>query len=128
MAGEFWLTERQWKAIAPLLPTNQPGARRVNDRRVLSGIVHMLRNGGRWQDCPTCYGPPTTIYNRYHRWSQRGIWAGMLAALVQATPGGLHLIDSTTAKAHRSAAGGKGGPTTKPSAVREAGGAPKSIS
>lgn len=51
----------------------------------------------------------TTIYNRYHRWSLRGIWQGMLAAVVEATPGGMHLIDSTTAKAHRSAAGGKGG-------------------
>lgn len=128
MASEFWLTDRQWEAIAPLLPSNQPGARRVDDRRVLSGIVHMLRAGGRWQDCPSCYGPPTTIYNRYHRWSQRGIWTSMLAAVAQATPGGLHLIDSTTAKAHRSAAGGKGGPTSKPSAVHEEAEGPKSIS
>lgn len=114
MSGEFWLTDRQWAALAPLLRTNQPGARRVDDRRVISGIVHMLRNGGRWQDCPACYGPSTTIYNRYHRWSGRGIWAGMLAALVEATPGGLQLIDSTTAKAHRSAAGGKGGRNSRP--------------
>ena len=91
-----------------MLPLKQPGARRVDERRVISGIVHMLRNGGRWQYCPACYGSSTTIYNRYHRWSARGIWAGMLAALVEATPGGLHLIDSTTAQAHRSAAGGKG--------------------
>ena len=89
MAGEFWLSDRQWAAIAPLLPVNQPGARRVDDRRVISGIVHMLRNGGRWQDCPACYGPPTIIYNRYHRWSGRGIWTGMLAALAKATPGGM---------------------------------------
>ena len=109
MAGEFWLSERQWSRLDPLLPVNQPGAQRKDDRRVISGIVHMLRNGGRWQDCPACYGPPTTIYNRYHRWSQRGIWQAMLQALVEATPGGLHLIDSTTSKAHRSAAGGKGG-------------------
>lgn len=114
MAGEFWLSDRQWAAMAPLLPTNQPGARRVDDRRVISGIVHMLKNGGRWQDCPACYGPSTTIYNRYHRWSGRGIWAAMLATLIEATPGGLQLIDSTTAKAHRSAAGGKGGLTARP--------------
>ena len=101
MAGEFWLSDRQWAVISPLLPTNQPGARRVDVRRVISGIVHMLRNGGRWQDCPVCSGPLTTIYIRYDRWSGRGIWAGMLAALVEVTPGGLQLIDSTTAKAHR---------------------------
>lgn len=114
MANEFWLSDRQWSVIARLLPTNQPGAHRTDDRRVISGIVHMLKHGGRWQDCPAIYGPSTTIYNRYHRWSQRGVWQGMLAALVEATPGGMHLIDSTTAKAHRSAAGGKGGPTSRP--------------
>ena len=113
MANEFWLSEMQWSRLEPLLPTNQPGAHREDDRRVISGIVHMLRNGGRWQDCPACYGPPTTIYNRYHRWSQRGIWQGMLQALAEVTPGGLHLIDSTTSKAHRSAAGGKGGRIVK---------------
>jgi transposase len=114
MAGQFWLSDVQWAVLEPLLPTNQPGARRTDDRRVISGIVHMLRNGGRWQDCPSCYGPPTTIYNRYHRWSGRGIWQGMLARLIEATPGGLQLIDSTTARAHRSASGGKGGPTPRP--------------
>ena len=114
MAGEFWLSERQWSKLEPLLPTNQPGAHRKDDRRVISGIVHMLRNGGRWQDCPACYGPPTTVYNRYHRWSGRGIWQGMLAAVAKATPGGLQMVDSTTAKAHRSAAGGKGGPRPRP--------------
>lgn len=128
MAGEFWLSDRQWAALEPLLPQNQPGARRVDDRRVLSGIVPMLKNGGRWQDCPSCYGPPTTIYNRDHRWSRRGIWAGMLAALVEAMPGGLQRIDSATAKAHRSAAGGKAGPNAKPSAARAAAGAARSTS
>jgi transposase len=52
MAGEFWFSDRQQAAIEPLLPRNQPGARRVDDRRVLSGIVHVLRSGARWQDCP----------------------------------------------------------------------------
>ena len=113
MAGEFWLSNRQWSVLEPLLPTNQPGARRVDDRWVISGIVHKLRNGGRWQDCLAWYGPLTTIYNRFHRWSGRGLWAGMLAALVEATPGGRQLIDSTTAKAHRSAADGKGGGADK---------------
>jgi transposase len=52
MAGEFWFSDRQWAVIEPLLSRNQPGARRVDDRRVLSGIVHVLRSGSRWQDCP----------------------------------------------------------------------------
>ncbi len=74
MAGAFWFSDRQWAVIEPLLPQNRPGARRVDDRRVLSGIVHVLRSGCRWQDCPAVYGPPTTIYNRFNRWSRRGVW------------------------------------------------------
>jgi transposase len=114
MEQGFWLSDGQWAVLAPLLPRNQSGARRVDDRRVISGIVHVLKHGGRWRDCPRRYGPPTTIYNRYHRWSQRGVWQGLFAALAKATPGGMQLIDSTTAKAQRSAAGGKGGPTLRP--------------
>ena len=56
MAGEFWLSEAQWGAIGPLLPKNQPGARRTDDRRVISGIVHVLKTGCRWQDGPAVGG------------------------------------------------------------------------
>ena len=52
MANEFWLSEQQWSVIEPLLPRNQPGARRVDDRRVISGIIHVLKAGCRWEDCP----------------------------------------------------------------------------
>ncbi len=120
MAGEFWLDDRQWAVIAPLLPTNQPGAHRTDDRREISGIIHVLRTGCRWQDCPAFYGPSTTIYNRFHRWSAKGIWRQLFEALVQTTNRDIHMIDSTTAKAHRSAAGGKGGRKLKPSVDREA--------
>jgi transposase len=109
MAGEFWLDDRQWAAIEPLLPKNQPGAHRKDDRRIISGIIQVLKVGCRWQDWPAVYGPPTTIYNRFHRWARRGIWRQLFAALATADPGGVQMIDSTTAKAHRSAAGGKGG-------------------
>jgi transposase len=110
MAGEFWLSEEQWTVIEPLLPKNQPGAHRQDDRRVLSGIIHVLKVGCRWQDCPSLYGPPTTVYNRFNRWSHRGIWQRLFNALVEVGPGDVQIIDSTTAKAHRSAGGGKGGP------------------
>ena len=60
----FWLSDEAWVAVEPHLPRNQPGARRVDDRRVLSGIFHVLKSGSRWCDCPAEYGPPTTIYNR----------------------------------------------------------------
>ncbi|MBA4752572.1 MAG: IS5 family transposase [Sphingopyxis sp.] len=107
----FWLSEAAWAAIEPHLPKNQPGARRVDDRRVISGIVHMLKCGGRWQDCPSEYGPSTTVYNRWNRWSHRGIWARILAALTEeGWIAETAQIDSSYIKAHRCAGGGKGGP------------------
>src|SRR3546814_4910000 len=70
----FWLSDEAWLAIEPYLPRNQPGARRVDDRRVISGILHVLKSGCRWCDCPADYGPSTTVYNRFNRWSRRGFW------------------------------------------------------
>lgn len=57
----FWLSDEAWAAIEPHLPQNQPAARQVEDRRVISGIVHVLKVGRRWYDCPADYEPPTTI-------------------------------------------------------------------
>src|SRR5918996_2897129 len=82
MRDFFWLSDEAWAAIEPHMPKNQPGARRVDDRRVISGIVHVLKTGCRWRDCPQDYGPHTTIYNRFNRWSRRQLWLGILQALV----------------------------------------------
>ena len=117
----FWLSDDAWAAIEPHLPKNQPGARRVDDRRVISGILHVLKSGCRWRDCPSEYGPRTTIYNRFNRWSRRRIWQHILYALVEtgwieATAA----IDATYVKAHRSAHGGKGGRRRRPSVFRAA--------
>jgi transposase len=129
MADLFWLSDEQWAVIGPFMPTNRPGARRVNDRRVISGIIHVLRTGSRWRDCPEAYGPPTTVYNRYNRWSRRGFWRAMLAALAEAGwIAETAALDSTYVKAHRSAHGGKGGHKRRPSARRAAGGPRRSTS
>jgi len=123
----FWLSNEAWAAIEPHLPMNQPGARRVDDRRVISGILHVLKAGCRWCDCPADYGPPTTVYNRFSRWSRRGFWLKLLDALVNA--GAVTrstAIDSTYIKAQRSAFGGKGGVRIRRSAARVVAGRPKS--
>jgi transposase len=70
----FWLRDEQWQRISPLLPTDVRGKDRVDDRRVISGILHVLKSGCRRCDCPPEYGPSTTIYNRFVRWAQRGVW------------------------------------------------------
>ena len=87
MAAEYWLDDAAWAAIEPLLPRNQPGARRVDDRRVISSIMHVLRSGCRWEDYPAIYGPPTTIYNRWNRWSARGLWMRIFHALARRLDG-----------------------------------------
>src|ERR1700741_2479163 len=106
----FWLSDEQWKRIEPHLPTDVRGVERVDDRRVISGIVHGLKRGGRGGDCPPEYGPHRRIFNRFVRWARRGVWEHLFRELAgngQSTA--TQMIDSTHVKAHRSAAGGKGG-------------------
>jgi transposase len=123
MSKLYWLSDAEWSRLERLLPRGRRGAHRVDDRRVISGIVHMLRSGGRWRDCPSEYGPHTTIYNRFNRWSRQGIWLAMFEA-VTGSKGFISTgsIDSSHVKAHRSATGGKGGPSTKRSGARAADG------
>ena len=110
-ADLFWFNDEQWSKIEPLLPTNQPGPERKDDRRILSGIMHVMKSGCRWKDCPEQYGPHKTIYNRFNRWSGRGIWQRIFeAAAGLEEPPRQAAIDSSHVKVHRCAHGGKGGP------------------
>jgi transposase len=61
----FWFDDEQWAKIEPHLPKVQPGPQHKDDRRILSGIMHVLKVGCRWIDCPKEYGPSKTIYNRF---------------------------------------------------------------
>ena len=104
----FWLSDEQWKRMEPRLPTDVRGVERADDRRVISGIVHVLKSGCRWCDCPPEYGPPTTIYNRFVRWARRGVWENLFRELAgNGRSTDTQMIDSTHVKAHRSATGGK---------------------
>ncbi len=123
----FWLTDAQFAKIAPHLPTGTRGKPRVDDRRVISGIIHVLKSGGRWVDAPEVYGPRKTLYNRFVRWAAKGIWRDLFQALAQAGGPPAHvLMDSSAVKAHHSAAGGKGGSRTRPSAARAGAARPRS--
>src|SRR3954470_8835274 len=106
----YWLSDEDWARIGAHLPQKFRGKKRVDARRVISGIVHVLKSGCRWSDCPPEYGPPTTIYNRFVRWARRGIWENLFRELAgNGRSADMQMIDSTHVKAHRSAAGGKGG-------------------
>jgi transposase len=80
-ADAFWLNEEQFAKIEPLLPKDTRGKERSDDRRVISGIVHVLKSGGRWVDAPDQYGPRKTLYNRFVRWADKGIWVRLFEAL-----------------------------------------------
>jgi transposase len=100
----FLLTTAQMRRLSPHFPLSH-GIARVDDRRVLSGIIYVIRNGLQWRDAPTAYGPHKTLYNRFVRWSRMGVFDRIFAAL--AAEGGAPerlMIDSTHLKAHRTAA------------------------
>lgn len=104
MSNLFWLTRAQIKRIEPHFPLSH-GVPRVDDLRVISGIVHVIRNGLRWRDAPQDYGPHKTLYNRFIRWSRMGVFDRFFASLAgeQGKPEQL-MIDATHLKAHRTAA------------------------
>ena len=103
--SEFWmLSEAQMRRIEPYFPLSH-GIPRVDDRRIVSGIIFVIRNGLRWRDAPPAYGPHKTIYNRFIRWSRLGVFNRIFAEL--AAKGGKPdrlMIDATHLKAHRTAA------------------------
>ena len=119
----FWLNDEQWAGIEPHLPSDVRGKERVDDRRVISGIVHVLKSGCRWKDCPPEYGPYTTVYNRFARWAERGVWESLFRKLARrGRSSETQMIDSTHVKAHRSASGAqKGGSRSRRLAAHEAG-------
>src|ERR1700681_482888 len=129
MSDNFWLSNAQWAGRARLLRTVHTGPVRREDRRIISGILHRLREGCRWRALPAEYGPYTTVFNRYNRWSKRGLWQGIFVALASgADRPTVMMIDSTAVRAHRAASGAKGGNGAKPSAARAAAAPPRSMS
>lgn len=104
----FDLSDEDWALLEPLLPKSRKCAR-VDDRKIMNAIFYVLRTGMPWRDLPARYGPYTTAYNRFNRWSRRGIWKRVFDQLASKSRDSLYLIDSTIVKAHRAASGAKGG-------------------
>ena len=100
----FLLSERQMALISPFFPLAH-GVPRVDDRRVVSGIVYVIRNGLQWKDAPKDYGPHKTLYNRFIRWSRLGVFDRIFAPLAAHGPKPERvMIHLTHLKAHRTAA------------------------
>jgi len=106
------LTDQEWSIIQPLLPNKPRGVPRVDDRRVLNGILWWFRTGSPWAEIPERYGPPTTCYNRFVRWRKAGVWGRLLDAVSGAYDGDIVMIESTCVRVHQHAAMGKRGMET----------------
>jgi putative transposase len=104
MGDRFLLSARQMARISPFFPLAH-GVPRVDDRRVVSGIVYVIRNGLQWKDAPKAYGPHKTLYNRFIRWSRLGVFDRIFSSLAgEGAKAERIMIDATHLKAHRTAA------------------------
>jgi transposase len=99
----------EWSIIQPLLPNKPRGVPRVDDRRVLNGILWRFRTGSPWAEIPERYGPSTTCYNRFVRWRKARVWDRLLAAVSAAFEGEIVMVDSTCVRVHQHGATGKKG-------------------
>ena len=103
MSDLFLLSESQMARISRCFPLSH-GVPRVDDRRVVSGIIYVIRNGLQWKDAPKAYGPHKTLYNRFVRWSALGVFDRIFQSLASEGPKPDRImIDSTHLKAHRTA-------------------------
>ena len=103
MSNLYWLSENEMGRLMPYFPKSR-GRPRVDNRRVLSGIIFTNRNGLRWCDAPPEYGPPKALYNRWKRWSDMGVFARIMMGLAAEAPDNKTIsIDATYLKAHRTA-------------------------
>ena len=107
------LTDAEWELIEALLPSERGRKSRPaqDNRRYLNGMLHVLRVGCPWRDMHERYGKWNSVYVRFRRWAEQGVWDGLLETLVELglTDDWQHMIDSTTVRGHSQAAGAKGG-------------------
>ncbi len=122
------LTEAEWRVLKGLLPVEREAGKRgrgrppEDNRNIINGILWRLRCGTPWRDVPEKYGNWNSIYRRFRRWSASGVWESVAVTLAEAmAESGHYNIDSTSIRAHVSAAGGKGGFIDELLAARGAG-------
>jgi transposase len=124
------LTDREWTRLRPLLPPRPRKGRPPKDHRVvLDALLWLGRTGAPWRDLPASFGPWRTVATRFYRWTRSGLWGRLLDELRRLADvrGGIdwevHMVDGTSVRAHRCAAGGKGGRRAKRWAAAAAGSA-----
>ena len=112
--ARFDLTDQEWAIISPLLPNKPRGVPRQDDRRVLNGIFWALRTGSPWRDLPEVFGCWNSAFRRFSRWSAKGVWRRIFAAMADDPDFEYLILDSTIVRAHQHAAGAKRGLRIRP--------------
>lgn len=122
MGRRHALTAEQWAQIAPLLPPEVGRAARPAkpNRLMVEGMVWILRTGAPWRDLPRHFGPWKSVYTRFRRWTQQGIWAQVLEKLSEQQDRESYLIDATIVRAHQDATGAKKGGRKRSATPEEA--------
>jgi transposase len=121
------LTAREWDRLQPLLPRRPRTGRPPREHRtIVDALLWLARTGAPWRDLPERYGPWRTVATRFYRWTGSGLWGRILSALrrIADARGGIdwevHMVDGTSVRAHRHAAGARGGSTGRRWAARAA--------
>jgi len=107
------ISDQQWNRLKDLLPAENAGKRgrptERSNRQMMDGIVWILRTGAPWRDLPAEFGPWQSVYTRFRRWKEKGIWGNVFEALSLDSDNESVMIDSSVIRAHQHAAGAKGG-------------------
>ena len=116
------LQDEQWARIEPLCAGKEsdPGGRGENNRLFVEGVLWIARTGSPWRDLPVVFGSWNSVWRRFDRWSQSGVWHRIFAALADDPDFEYLIIDSTIVRAHQHAAGAKGGLKIRRLAARAA--------
>ena len=104
----YEITDEKWERIEDLLPgkASDPGQTAKDNRQFINGILWIGRSGAPWRDLPERYGKWNSVYQRFNRWSKKGVWQRVFEAL-QAPDLDWLMLDSTVIRAHQHAAGQK---------------------
>ena len=114
------LTDAQWARIADLVPgkKSDPGRTGEDNRLFVDAVLWIARTGSPWRDLPDEFGAWTTVYTRFWRWAQNGVWESLFKALADDPDFEYLMVDSSIVRAHQHAAGAKGGLKIRPSGAR----------
>jgi putative transposase len=117
------LTDEQWARIKDLVPGKETdrGATGRDNRLFLDAVLWIARTGAPWRDLPPEFGNWNSVWRRFSRWSEAGVWESLFNALADDPDLEYILIDSTIVRAHQHTAGAKGGLKIRPLGARAAG-------